>query len=83
MDGFGPEVCELQYCRCLLNHYHISNGLLVYQLAGQPANYTIQASADMSNWTNIAILANTTGMVNFVDQNSTNYPSRFYRALVQ
>ena len=60
-----------------------SNGLLVYQLTGQPATYTVQASIDLLNWTNIAILANTIGTVNFVDQNSTNYTQRFYRATAQ
>jgi hypothetical protein len=60
-----------------------SNGLLVYQLTGQAANYTVQASVDLDTWTNIAILANTNGSVNFVDQNSMNYPRRFYRAVPQ
>ena len=60
-----------------------SNGLSVYQLTGQPANYTVQASTNFADWTDIAILANTNGAVNFVDQNSTNYPYRFYRAAAQ
>jgi len=59
---------------------NVSNGLLVYQLTGQPGVYTVQSSADLINWTTIAYLANTNGMVNFVDQNSTNYTSQFYRA---
>jgi hypothetical protein len=64
---------------------NISNGLLVFQLSGQPDNYTVQAATDLSgtNWTDIAILANTTGTVNFVDSSSTNYPFRFYRAVAQ
>jgi probable HAF family extracellular repeat protein len=62
-----------------------SNGLFVYQLTGQPDSYTIQANSDLTttNWVNIALLGNTTGAVNFVDQNSTNYPIRFYRAVGQ
>ncbi len=59
------------------------NGLLVYQLTGQPANYTVQASTDLLNWTNIAILANTAGTVSFTDPNSTNHPCCFYRAVAQ
>jgi probable HAF family extracellular repeat protein len=59
-----------------------SNGLLVYKLSGQPGYYSVQSSGDFVNWTNIAILANTNGTVEFVDANSTNYPSRFYRAAV-
>jgi len=57
-----------------------SNGLLVYQLTGQPGTYTVQSSEDLSNWTDMAILANTNGTVIFADQDSTNYPCRFYRA---
>jgi hypothetical protein len=62
-----------------------SNGLLVYKLTGQLGSYTVQASADLTstNWINIAILANTTGTVTFIDPNSTNYPCRFYRAVAQ
>ena len=57
------------------------NGLPVYQLTGQPANYTVQASTDLLNWTNIAILANTTGTVSFTDPNSTNRACCFYRVV--
>ena len=62
-----------------------SNGFLVWQLSGQPDNYTIQANSDLTtaNWVNIALLSNTNGTVNFVDQSSTNYPTRFYRAVAQ
>jgi hypothetical protein len=59
-----------------------SNGLLVYRLTGQPANYTIRASSDLINWTSIAVLANTNGVVNFVDPNSASYSRRFYQAIV-
>jgi probable HAF family extracellular repeat protein len=59
-----------------------SNGLLIYELAGQSGfNYYIQASADLINWTNIAILANTNGTVDFADTASTNSSHRFYRAM--
>jgi probable HAF family extracellular repeat protein len=57
-----------------------SDGLLVYQLTGQPGVYTVQSSADLLDWTTIAYLANTNGTINFVDQNSTNYSCQFYRA---
>jgi probable HAF family extracellular repeat protein len=58
-----------------------SNGLLVYQLTGQLGSYNVQASTDLVTWTNIAVLANTNGTVQFTDQNSTNYPRRFYQAV--
>jgi probable HAF family extracellular repeat protein len=57
-----------------------SDGLLVYQLAGPLGVYSVQSSGDLINWSTIAYLANTNGTVNFVDQNSTNYPCQFYRA---
>ena len=62
-----------------------TGGSSVYQLTGQPGfDYTIQASSDLTNsasWTNIAILANTNGTVQFFDQDSTNHYKRFYRAV--
>jgi probable HAF family extracellular repeat protein len=58
-----------------------SNGLLVYQLTGQPANYTIMSSPDLVNWTNIAVLVNTNGTVNFVDPHPANSKMLFYRAM--
>jgi probable HAF family extracellular repeat protein len=57
-----------------------SDGLLVYQLAGQLGVYSVQSSLDLLNWTTVAYLGNTNGTVNFVDPNSTNYPCQFYRA---
>ncbi|MDE1974894.1 MAG: DUF3466 family protein [Patescibacteria group bacterium] len=61
------------------------NGSLVYQLTGQPAEYTIQASTNLAStdWQNIAIASATNGVVNFVDTGSTNCPFRFYRAVSQ
>jgi probable HAF family extracellular repeat protein len=62
-----------------------NGGLLVYQLSGQNATYSIQVNSDLTstNWVDIALLSNTNGIVNFVDQNSVNYPCRFYRAVAQ
>ena len=59
------------------------NGSPVYQLSGQAADYTVEASADLLHWSTVAILANNTGTVNFFDQNPTNAPFRFYRAVAQ
>jgi len=57
--------------------------LRVYQLTGELGNYAVQAATNLisTNWTNIAILANTNGAVNFVDPDSINYSHRFYRAM--
>ncbi len=61
------------------------NGLMVWQLTGESGYaYGIQASTNLSStdWTDIAELVNTNGVVQFYDQDSTNYPMRFYRAYV-
>ncbi len=58
------------------------NGSLVWQLTGESGYaYGIQASTNLisTNWTDIAELVNTNGVVQFYDQDSTNYPMRFYR----
>lgn len=58
------------------------NGMPVYQLTGQSGfDYGLQASTNLTDWTQIAILENTNGVVNFFDRDSTNYPMRFYRAV--
>lgn len=59
------------------------NGLLVFQLIGEPGfNYGVQVSSNLVDWTIIAILANTNGTVRFYDSDSANYNQRFYRAVV-
>ncbi len=59
-----------------------SNGLLVYELAGEPGfEYHIHASTNLVDWMNTAILANTNGTVKFFDEASTNYSRRFYRGV--
>jgi probable HAF family extracellular repeat protein len=58
------------------------NGMMVYQLAGEPGfDYGLQMSTNLTDWTQIAVLENTTGTVNFSDPDSTNSACRFYRAI--
>jgi hypothetical protein len=60
----------------------ISNGWPVFQLTGQAGyTYDVQASTNLSNWTTIAVLVNTNGVVPFSDPAATNYNQRFYRAV--
>ena len=49
-----------------------------------PAGYTcvIMASTDCQSWTPIATNVTTTGTVSYSDPAATNYPQRFYRAVV-
>ncbi len=62
---------------------NIANGSPEFRLSGPAGfDYGLQASTDCFNWTQIAILENINGKVNFHDQNMTNYPvCRFYRAV--
>ncbi len=59
-------------------------GLLVYQLTGQAGfDYDVQVSTNLTstNWSDMAILVNTNGTVNFYDPDTVRYPMKFYRAV--
>lgn len=60
----------------------MTNGTQVMQLTG-PAGYTysVELSSNLINWSVMAMLANTNGIVRFLDTESTNAPMRFYRAV--
>lgn len=46
--------------------------------------YTVQASTDMVNWTNIGtVTGNNKGLCQFVDPNAPKYPHRYYRMMNQ
>jgi hypothetical protein len=58
------------------------NGFLLWQLTGEPGfDYGLQASSNLVDWNQIAVLENTNGAVTFYDPDSTNYSCRFYRAV--
>jgi len=61
-----------------------SNGTFNLQLLVVPgSNYVLQASTNLLDWTPIATNPATTNLLQFVDPNSSNYPTRFYRFLQQ
>ena len=61
-----------------------SNGLFQLQFLGAAgSNYVLQASPDLLHWTPLATNPATANGLKFVDPNSGNYPSRFYRVLQQ
>jgi hypothetical protein len=61
-----------------------SNGIFHLQFLGAPgSNYALLASTNLINWTPIATNPVTTNPIYFVDPNSSNFPSRFYRVLQQ
>ncbi len=44
-------------------------------------NYAIQASTNLSDWTTLTTMQATNTAIQFSDQQATNFPRRFYRAL--
>ncbi len=51
-----------------------------FVLSGEPGNYVIESTADLSAWSTFTNLSIVTGPVEFIDDSSTNAPRRFYRA---
>jgi len=60
-----------------------TNGPLSFTLVGPiGSNALIQASTDLQAWTPLLTNSLTRGSVNFTDSLATNFPRRFYRALL-
>jgi len=60
---------------------NLSVGQVRLSLAGGPAGvWSLQASTDLAHWTNIAVLTNTTGRLDFTDTLPAGATNRFYRA---
>ncbi len=60
-----------------------TNGPAQVTLTGATGFYSIlQSSTDLTNWTPIAALVNSNGVVQFTDPGSTNQARRYYRAVV-
>ena len=58
-----------------------TNSSPVFSLTGPSGyNYRVESSTNLVDWSTIAILVNTNGVVNFSDPSSTNTNRRFYRA---
>ncbi|MBI2622963.1 MAG: formylglycine-generating enzyme family protein [Candidatus Liptonbacteria bacterium] len=58
------------------------DGIPILQLSGLKGfTYTVESSTDLTNWTTVARLANTDGIVRFTVPNENNAPARFYRAV--
>jgi len=61
-----------------------SNGGFQLRFAGAPGgNYVLQASTNLLDWTSISSNTATTNSLNLFDLNATNFPSRYYRVLLQ
>ncbi len=51
-------------------------------VGGNQRSYLIQASTNLTQWTSISTNTTSSGLINFFDSNASNYPIRFYRAIV-
>jgi hypothetical protein len=54
--------------------------LVVQGPAGR--TYAIEASTDLSNWTRVATVINTSGRITYTAENTTEFKARFYRAVL-
>ena len=62
----------------------LSGGAVQITLTGLVGQtYPIQASTTLSNWLTVTNVALTNTSVQFIDPSATNFPRRFYRAVVQ
>ena len=60
-----------------------ANGMFAMTLSGPVGQrFAIQVSANLSSWTTVSTLTNTTGTVTYADPGSTNLDRRFYRAMI-
>jgi hypothetical protein len=58
-----------------------SNGTFKFMLSGNSGyGYLIEGSTNLSNWSTVTTLTNSTGQVPFIDLGASNFLQRFYRA---
>ncbi len=61
----------------------LSNGVFTLPMAGTPGlTYTLQATTDFSSWVNVSSNTPSSSPFNLIDVNASNFPNRFYRAVV-
>jgi internalin A len=54
-------------------------GAFRFGIQGPPGAYTVQASVDLANWSELGTTTNSLGAINFVDATAHDAPTRFYR----
>jgi hypothetical protein len=57
----------------------LSDGRAYLEMAGEPGTYFIEGSSNLTNWSQLSLVTNTTGAMEFIDS-ETNLFMRFYRA---
>ena len=61
-----------------------TNGQFRVQLKGVVGNvYEVQVSPDLSNWTTVITVTNTTGTISLADPISSGWPRKFYRTITR
>lgn len=59
-------------------------GFVHVRLIGAPAGvWELQGSSNLVNWTHVALMTNTAGLVDYVDRVPVERPCQFYRAILQ
>src|SRR6185312_9097871 len=67
-----------------LSQQGFSNGAFELGFTGAPGgNYVLQASTNLLDWIPISSNTATTNLLNLFDTNANNFPSRYYRILLQ
>ena len=60
----------------------LSGGQVQLDMRGQASSqYVIEASADLSNWSQLTVVTNMTGNINYIDSQAAVFQHRFYRAV--
>ncbi|SRR5712692_10961812 len=60
--------------------FRSADGTVAFQITGlEGRNYTVQASTDLVNWTDIGAATTTAGTIQFTDPNAASFRQRFYR----
>ena len=60
------------------------NGGVQITLVGKAGpSYRLESSEDLTRWSTVTVVPNSTGTVQFTDPNPMRVPSRFYRAVQQ
>jgi len=57
------------------------SGFAINLIGGIGFGYAIQASTDMTNWTSVAMLTNSSRSVAWADADAAKHTQQFYRAI--
>jgi hypothetical protein len=86
VDGFGGLVGSVTLSLSqagglvLSNPVRLGDGLFHFTISSAPgAVLTVHASTNLINWTQIAVVTNVTGTMDFADPASASLPRRYYR----